>query len=121
MDSHTEQELVSAIYSGDSDKFDALLQGAAVINHSLLLRIIMATPTIHFFDAALKHSSVDPFANDNSLLHAIISYNLPTEYLAAVLDHSNNHLSPDQYHALLSEASDSKEKQDLLESHLNKQ
>jgi hypothetical protein len=50
----------------------------------------------------------------------IIHHNLPTELLAAILEHPANHLTADHYHAFLSACGRSIDKHDLLQAHLSK-
>ena len=121
MDAHSEKELITAIFNDDVEKYDALLQNAPVLNNGLLMRIILSTSNHYFFHAALNHSSINPFFNDYSLIREIISHNLPTEYLTIILEHPSNHLTSEDYHALITSSGHSQEKQDLLQVYLNKQ
>jgi hypothetical protein len=121
MDPHSEQELLTAIFNKDVATYEALIQNASVINNNVLLNIVVIAFNMDAFRAVLKHSSIDPFFNDNSLIHVIINHNFPIEFLAAVLEHPANHLTADHYHAFLSACGSSKDKQDLLHAYLNKQ
>jgi hypothetical protein len=121
MDPHSEQELLTAISNKDVGKYEALIQNASAINNSVLLTVIVLSGNVDAFRALLKHSSVNPFYDDNYLIHMLINHNLPTDLLAAILEHPANHLTADHYHAFHSACGRSKDKQDLLQSYLNKQ
>jgi hypothetical protein len=120
MDSHSEQELLTAISNKDVGRYEALIQHASVINNSVLFTVVVLSANVDAFRALLKHSSVNPFYDDNYLIHMLITHNLPTELLAAILEHPANHLTADHYHAFISACERSKEKQDLLRAYLNK-
>ena len=120
MDSHSEQELLTAISNKDVGTYEALILGASVINNSVLLTVAVLSANANAFRALLKHSSVNPFYDDNHLIHVLINHNLPTELLAAILEHPANHLTADHYHAFLSACGRSTDKHELLQVYLSK-
>ncbi len=119
MDPQSKQELLTAISNKDVATYEALIQHASVIDNDVLLNVMLSS-NVDSLRAVLKHSSIDPFFNDNYLIHMIIHHNLFTEFLAAVLEHSANHLTAEHYHAFISSCGHSKEKQDLLQAYLSK-
>ena len=119
MDPHSEQELLTALSNKDAGKYEALIQQAPVINNELLANIMFATG-VDGLRAVLKHSSINPFYNDNELIHLIIKHNVRTEYLGAILEHPMNQLTADHYRAFISSCNNSRTKRGLLESYLNK-
>ena len=120
MDPHSEQELLTAISNKDVGKYESLIQNASVLNNNVLLNVMVISSHGDAFRAVLKHASIDPFYNDNYLIHMIINHNFPTDLLAAILEHPANHLTADHYHAFLSACGRSKDKQDLLHAYLSK-
>ena len=119
MDPQSKQELLTAISNKDVGTYEALIQSACVIDNDVLLNVMLSS-NVDSLRAVLKHSSIDPFFNDNYLIHMIINHNLFTEFLAAILEHSANHLTADHYHAFISLCGHSKDKHELLESYLVK-
>ena len=118
MDSYSEQELITAISNNDVGKYEALIQGASSINSNILLNIMVLSSNADGFRAVLNHSSVNPFNNDNYLITMVINHNLPTGYLAIILEHSMNQLTADHYRSFISLCNHSQEKKDLLQSYL---
>ena len=119
MDPQSKQELLTAISNKDVGTYEALIQHASVIDNDMLLNVMLSS-NVESLRAVLKHSSVNPFYDDNYLIHMIIRHNLFTEFLAAILEHPSNQLTADHYHAFLSVCGHSTDKQDLLQSYLNK-
>ena len=120
MDSHSEQELLTAISNKDVGTYEALIQHASVINNSLLLSVAVLSANGDAFRSLLKHSSINPFYDDNYLIGIIVHHNLPTDLLAAILEHPANHLTADHYHAFIESCGRSTDKQELLQSYLGK-
>ena len=120
MDLHSEQELLTAISNKDVGAYDALIQQASVINNSVLLTVAVLSANGDAFRALLKHSSVNPFYDDNYLIHMLINHNLPTELLASILEHPANQLTADHYHAFIASCGHSTDKRELLQSYLSK-
>jgi len=120
MDPHSEQELLTAIYNKDVGTYEALIQQAPVINNSVLLTVAVLSANADAFRSLLKHSSVNPFYDDNYLIGIIVHHNLPTDLLAAILEHPANHLTADHYHTFIASCGRSTDKHDLLQSHLSK-
>jgi hypothetical protein len=121
MDPHSEQQLLTAISNYDVGTYEALIQGASAINNITLLKMITSSDNVDAFRAVLKHSSVNPFYDDNHLIRMITAHNLSPGMLAVILEHPMNQLTADHYHAFISLCDRSQEMRDLLHSYLNKQ
>lgn len=120
MDPGFERELIKAMSADDLVSCEALIQSVPDIHNYILLSALTLTHNVDIFRALLKHSSVNPFYDDNCLIHFIINLRCSADFLAAVLEHPANHLTADHYHALIAVCGHSQEKHDLLQSHLAK-
>jgi uncharacterized membrane protein affecting hemolysin expression len=119
MDPHSKQELLTALSSKDVEKYTVLIQDASVIDDDVSLMVIISS-NADALRAVLKHSSINPFSNNNQLIHIIINHNMLTEFLAIILEHPLNQLTADHYHSFIALSGCSKEKKELLESYLGK-
>ena len=120
MDPHSKEELLTALSRNDAESYNALIQHASVIDNDVLFMTVMTTSKAEALRAVLKHSSVNPFYNDNYLIHHILKHNMKTDFLVAILEHPLNQLTADHYRAFISASEPSIEKAHLLQSYLDK-
>lgn len=86
------------------------------VNNEVLVAIMSFKSSADVLNAVMNHPTIDPFYENNSLIKTIIDRDYSTDYLSAVLHHSKNKLTSDDYRAIINDMKPSSDKLTLIES-----